>query len=392
MHRPRLDLPPTRQRIAPQGIWLLWAIFASSLLVISALGLAGQIAVLPERTVTGRFEAQTPTVDLVVPSGLKVSEILVEDGDTVEKGQRVILFDQVALHRHLQHIRSEISARESALECWSTTDAYVWENGATAPPVPPQVQTCQLAKQQERLAQEQLMMRRTSLKRETALAVHELVSRAENTPHAVRRILLLRAALERETLNSVVREVEFELAQLLTLQKEGHVQHKTRLKDEIAALENQKTALEDRTVRPWLEAPVKGQLARLRQAPQNMARGMPVTIAQIQTDQQKAFQAEFLVSSLDAVHLQRGQTLQVVLTGLPYPNNRIDAHIQAIQSAGDTSAPQTKVTVRLTPPPKVMAALQSMPNGTRSTIHVTMSPQKLTDLLHGASRHLMQSF
>jgi len=392
MLRPRLDTPPTRQRIAPQGLWLLWAVFACCLLAISAWGLASQIAVLPARTVTGSFEAQTPTVDVVIPAGLLVSDILVGDGDTVEKGQKLILFDQVALHRQLQDIRSEIAARESAVACWSNTYSHVSENAATALPAQPQLQNCQLTKQQEQLAQEQLMMRRISLKRETALAVRELVLRAENTPLAVRNILILRAALERETLNSVVRDVELELAQLITTQKEGHLRHKARLKDEIAALENRRTALEDRVVRPWLEAPATGELARLRQTPQNTTRGVPLTIAQIQTGRQKAFQAGFLVSPAEAAQLQEGQPLQVVLTGLPYPHNRLDAHIDAIQLTGDTSEPQVKVTVRLAPPPKVKTALYSLPNGTRSTMQVAMPPRSFTDLLSGAGMHLLQSF
>lgn len=392
MHRPRLDLTPPHQVKALQGLWLLWAIFACCLLTISAWGFANQVAVLPAGIVNGSFEAQTPSVDVVVPAGLVVSDVLVTDGETVEKGQKLALFDQAALHRHIHEIQQDISVREFAQACWSSP----YERAPTAKidsaSSPAALETCRLTKQTEKLAQEQLIQRRQSLKRETALAVRELVLRAESTPSEVRNILYLRAALERETLNSVVRDVEFELAQLLTKQRDGHLQQHTRLETEINVLKTRLDALEANALKPWLEAPEEGLLARLRLAPRKSARDLNVTVAQIQRKQDKAYQARFVLSPAEVQRLQETQTMQVRLAGLPRSDNRIPAHIHAIRPLSGAGDPRSEVIVHLSPDPHAKTVLLSLPDGTRSAMQVALPPQHFGRLLQAASSRLLQSF
>ncbi|MFY0662034.1 MAG: hypothetical protein JXR15_16185 [Shimia sp.] len=390
MFRPKLDLRPPRSLNPLQVMWVLWAVLATALLTISAWAFATRFPVNAARVASGAFESQTPTVDVVLPADVTLAEVLITNGDQVTSGQKVARLDQTALHRLLHNLRRDIANTSAAVACWRAA-------GQPSPPGSPEantaLQACQNTKRQELLAREQLLHRRESLQRETALAVRELVLRAENTPPAIRNILMLRAALERETLQSLVRDVEFELAQLVQTQEAGRLAQVVALEAQTAALQTRVIELEEIAAAPWLYAPQDGRIERLRRMPDTAARAWDVTLAQIHNASPAAYQARFVLSMSEADALRSGDPLHISLAGIPHPHNRFPAHVQSISSinVGDVAA--REVLVRLSNPgPQAQAALRTLPAGTRSTMQVELPMQRLGHILGSATERLLQSF
>lgn len=237
------------------------------------------------------------------------------------------------------------------------------------------------------------MHRRFSLQRESALAVHELVLRAKNTPQAVQKILMLRAALERETLNSVVRDVEFELADLIQSQEASRLQQLTALEADSAALHTRLLSLEEIATDPWLYAPQDGRIERLRRLLETATRAWNVTLAQIQTDAPNAYQARFVIPKSEAETLHVGDLLFVTLAGIPVPQNRFPARVQTIENTDTSVSNASEVLVRLsTPNQQTQDALRTLPAGTRSSMQVDLPAQQLGSLLSAATNRLKSSF
>ncbi len=390
MFRPKLDLRPPRSLNPLQGMWVLWALLATSLLMISAWAFATRLPVQAARTVAGTFESKTPAVEIVLPADVALAELLIDNGDQVAAGQKLARLDQTALHNLLHSLRQELAVNARANACWrgaalpaATTDAEIETT----------LHTCHNAKRQDQLAREQLMHRRESLKRETALAVRELVLRAENTPPSVRKILMLRAALERETLNGLVRDVEFELAQLVQTQEADRLAQVVALEVEATALKTRVVELEEIAAAPWLFAPNDGRIERLRRLPENATRAWDVTLAQIHTNAPDTYEAHFVVPVSEAESLHVGDPLFVTLAGLPHPLNQFPAKVQAISPMEANGPSAREVHVRLTTPgPQTQNALRGLSAGTRSSMQVDLPAQRLGTILTRATDRLLRSF
>ncbi|SMP28495.1 HlyD family efflux transporter periplasmic adaptor subunit [Shimia sagamensis] len=390
MHRPKLDLHPPRSLNPLQWMWVLWALLATSLLVISAWAFATRFSVQPARSVRGSFESQTPFVDVVLPADVTLSELLIINGDPVVVGQKLARLDQVALHELLDRLRQDLAENAAASTCWRDPSLPPTSSGET---LSTSLQSCYNAKRRQQLAREQLMHRRHSLQRETALAVRELVLRAKNTPPAEQKILMLRAALERETLNSVVRDVEFELADLIQSQDASRLHELTALEADSAALHTRLLTLEEIAADPWLYAPQDGRIERLRRLPETAARAWDVTLAQIQTDAPNTYQARFVIPVSEADTLHVGDPLFVTLAGIPVPQNRFPARVQTIKSMDTSASNASEVLVRLsTPDQQTLGILRTLPAGTRSSMQVDLPVQKLSSMLSAATDRMKRSF
>lgn len=390
MYRPKLDLRPPRSLNPLQVMWVLWALLATGLLTISAWAFATRLPVHAARVAAGTFESQTPAVDVVLPADVTLAEILIANGDLVASGQKLARLDQTAVHRLLHDLRHDLASNAAAAACWrssSQSDQVMTLEVSTV------LQACHTTKRQEQLAREQLLFRRESLQRETALAVRELILRAETTPSAVRNILMLRAALERETLHSLVRDVEFELAQLVQSQEAGRLAQVVALDVAATALHARVIELEEIAASPWLYAPQDGRIERLRRLPEKAARAWDVTLAQIHTDAPAAYQARFVVPVSEADALRVGSALQISLAGIPQPHNRFPAKVQSITpiTVGDTAAREVLVRLSNTGP-QTQAALRTLPAGTRSSMQVDLPMQRLGSILESATARLLQSF
>lgn len=390
MFRPKLDLRPPRSLNPLQGMWVLWALLATSLLMISAWAFATRLPVQAARTVAGTFESKTPAVEVVLPADVALAELLIDNGDRVAAGQKLARLDQTALHTLLHSLRQELAINAQTNACWREA---ALPTASSTEPFDTALRSCHNAKRQDQLAREQLMHRRESLKRETALAVRELVLRAENTPPSVRKILMLRAALERETLNSLVRDVEFELAQLVQTQEADRLAQVVALEVEAAALQTRVVELEEIAAAPWLFAPNDGRIERLRRLPESAARAWDVTLAQILTDAPDTYEARFVVPVSEAESLHVGDPLFVTLAGLPYPHNHFPAKIQAISPIETNGTSVREVHVRLTTPgPQTQNGLHDLSSGTRSSMQVDLPAQRLGSILTGATDRLLRSF
>lgn len=390
MHRPKLDLPPPRSLNPLQWMWVLWALLATSLLVISAWAFAIRFPVQPARSVHGSFESQTPFADVVLPADVTLTELLIINGDQVAIGQKLAKLDQVALHELLRRLRQDLAENAATSACWRDPSLPPSPSGDALSTA---LQSCHNTKRHQQLAREQLMHRRHSLQRETALAVRELVLRAKNTPPEVQKILMLRAALERETLTSVVRDVEFELAGLIQSQESGRLQQLTALEAASTALHTRLLSLEEIAADPWLYAPQDGRIERLRRLPETAARAWDVTLAQIQTDAPTAYQARFVIPMSEADTLHVGDPLFVTLAGVPAPQNRFSARVQTIKRIDTSASNASEVLVRLsTPAHQSQDALRTLPAGTRSSMQVDLPAQQLGGLLSAATDRLKNSF
>ncbi len=372
-------------------MWFLWAVLAAALLALSAWGFARHFPVYAARSHKGTFESHIESIDLEVPAGLPLKSVLIREGDRVEAGDILARFDQVTLHQRTFALRNAVKEAQALQACWR-------EPPATAVLLTHDAQSTALARcrnrhRQDHLAREHLQYRRNGLRRETALAVQELISRAQNAPTSAQNILMLRAALERETLQSHIRAVEFDLALLIQQQEAARLREVARLETEIARLTSQLAALEDIARAPWLAAPRDGRIEHVRSLSHSSSGELPLTLAKIRIDSGQSYTARFVLPAAEAAALSPGDQLSVSLAGLPRFQTPVTGRIDELRPATPAHGrAETEVFLRFAPFSNQTAITDQIPAGAQSTLSVELPVQSLAEILQGSAERLLTSF
>ncbi|GAA6179595.1 hypothetical protein NBRC116594_10330 [Shimia sp. NS0008-38b] len=403
MRHPKLNMRPPRILYPLQMMWVLWATLACTVLAMSAWILASHILVSPTRSYTGKFESTAQSMPVVLPADVSVRTMMVTEGADIQKGQKLARYDQVAL-RDLITLKTQKLARnrmqraclldkeQVALSVRTldlSSDDGAGLRDATA------LSACLNTHRRNRLEREKLMYLRDRLRRQSSLAVQELTARAHATSEPVRSILKLRAALEQIALQTTIRNTEFDLA-LLT-----EAQHSTLL-ESISSLEASADALSADLIRlealqtfPWLRAPQAGRIERVRDLSGDQPHAVALVLAQIHQTDVKSYAAYFDVPHARANLLTEGAPLDISLAGLPPSQRNLQGIVQSIVPASGAQSTDTRIEIRIpadTLPPTTARALFSLPDGTRSTMRVSLPSSTLSDVLKAASKPLAAAF
>lgn len=403
MRHPKINLTPRRAVYPRQIIWLLVGVGAVSALLFGAWSMAKQIEVTPAQRYTGVFESTAQNAAVVLPAGVTVSTMMVAEGASVEKGQKLARYDQAALEELITLAQTQLTQNENLRRCLLDNEAaanvprdtFDTQQAQATLPAATAMALCYNMHRRNRLAREHLMHRRDSLRHETALAIKELTLRANATKDPVQTILKLRAAIEETTLATAIREAEFELALLQETQQQALLTQVQTLEAEASALTKRLVHLEALYAMPWLRAPQDGRLERVRDLVRQPARDVETVLAQILDPRDQTYTAFFDVPQAQAHLLSLGQLLEVRLAGLPQAQPAVLGRVAAISNDTAQSTTAARIEVTLHPEglaPQFSTILTALPDGTRSNMEVALPPRPLTDIMQAVVRPITEVF
>lgn len=255
------------------GLWLAWAISATGLLGLSSLLFAEAITFPDTRQFSGHFVPASAAKSIAIPAQIPLASVLVREGDSITKGQRVALFDQVMMQAQIERLQHTIAVNELERACLlasmpsrngdrlqdPTAGHSIEQQAALA--------RCKLRKRENAIAREELRRQRDALMRQIDLQNREASQRLRFADPSVRHVLSLRAAIERNAQNAVLSGFELALVSE-TIQQEKDTLHViSQLEQRARTLEEALSAAVSHLAAPYLVAPVSGRVTRVRDLP-----------------------------------------------------------------------------------------------------------------------------
>lgn len=407
MQPPKLSLSPPRARVLRRPVWFLCALAWLSLSVFVAIEMARQVVAKQTQTFSGVLESQRTQVPLVLPAHVPLQTMLVAEGDHVTAGQKLARLDQASLRQLYQEASAALSLKEVERSCLQTAlYSQLQRPMAVSQAATPGhshlsdeyhnpaklkdrvVDRCEGKKRSDLIAQQRLLQKRDSLKRQSLLAVEELVARAETTSPAVQKVLKIRAALERETLQSAIREIEFDIAQLKQSTRSKRQDALALLDAEITHLKTRQAYVKTLLSAPWLHAPAAGKLTHLRSLRAGSSSPEDQILARIQQGDTNDHVAYFDMPAAQAKLLPSGMPVLVSIAGFSLYDRQTEGQIIRTLYNGDVTGSTARVFVAL-PPERFedtfSATLLETAKGTRSTLHVTLGQRSLAEVLRQAA-------
>lgn len=318
-------------------MWFFWALFASSLLVLSCALFADRITFADSRQFHGVFTPSQDTIDLLLPADVLLTEVVVQEGDIVAKSQRLAVFDQTRLMQRAAELRGDHLANTLQRDCLLNKEALhepdfaaIVNQQETRLSVQTALRSCRILHQENSLARHRLLERRSNLQTRSALAFQELLMRAQRTDDDVRQILKLRAALERQGIETEIREIELDLATTITRQEAQLVTQVTSLKQQAQRLQETIVKLENFAKNPWMTAPQPGRIARVRPLQPNQIFASDTVLVQLEMNQRDTHSTHIDIPWIQARSLETGDAVSVRLAGMQLFTPDLLGHITDI--------------------------------------------------------------
>ena len=419
MHLPKHNPGPPSTPALARIFWFGSATAICALVASAAWTLSANIEGRQTQSYSGVFESDTNAAPLVLPAGVALEKMLVLEGQYVEAGQKLARLDQALLRDLIHELHTSLALRKAEYACVVDTGSTT----AGAQPLPeaspeaasppdekpsvattaPQSETerdtlirqCEAEKRVAHLAQQRLMHKRESLKRKSALAVQELLARAKTMPPTVEEILTLRAALERETLQSAVREIEFDIATLKATQDAERLAKLSGITADIKALEARLAETQALLSAPWLLAPANGQVTQLRSPPLATTSPEDQVLARLFDADATGYTAYFDLPATQAKYLPAGSAVRVSLAGGSIRARQAHGRIERTLYNSHLAQPTARVFVALDTAElddASTAFLLATPRGTRSTLYVSQPAHSLQDVIRHGAGSVIQAF
>ncbi|WP_270725986.1 hypothetical protein [Shimia sp. Alg240-R146] len=290
------------------------------------------------RQFQGQFDPTLSRQPLVLPAQIPLAAVLVHEGEDVKQGQRVALFDQKQLEGQISHLRSVAAVNALERECLLSsamtlrlpveeTDS---QNGANLE-AKAALRRCRLRHRENALARERLTQTRQELSTRAAITHREALERLRLTPPAFRRVLSLRAAIERGALDAAVAELDLEMAEEV-LSQDRKVQADVRsLEIEARDLNRKISFFESYYKTPHLIAPQPGRVTRVRHLPLHEGFVADTTLVHLETELPGHYSATMTMPINQAELLPQGARVFVRFSGLPSTQPPLAAHATGIQ-------------------------------------------------------------
>lgn len=408
MHLPKHKPGPPSTPALARIFWFGSATAVCALVASTAWTLSANIEGRQIQSYSGVFESDTNAVPLVLPAGVALEKMLVLEGQYVEAGQKLARLDQTLLRTLSQELQTSLALRQAEYACVrdaeatpATAQPLMEESDATTPGLQSEterdalIEQCEAEKRVAHLAQKRLMHKRESLKRESALAVQELLARAKTMPAAVEDILTLRAALERETLQSAIREIEFDIATLKETLDAERLAKLSGITSDIKALEARLAETQALLSAPWLLAPTGGQVTQLRSFPLATTSPEDQVLARLFDADATGYTAYFDLPAAQAKYLPPGSAVRVSLASGSIRDRQAHGQIERTLYNSHLAQPTARVFVALDAAElddASTAFLLATPRGTRSTLYVDQPAHSLQDVIRHATGSVIQAF
>jgi len=334
MTRQSVDPRAPRRPHAKGLLWLGWAVSASGLLALSGALFSEALTFADVRRYQGYFDPAVTRQPLTVPADVPLAAVLVREGEDVVQGQRVALFDSAQLKARITFLQEEFALNRLERDCLmrGSTSAdrdtsAIAGNDDFKLRAKTVLNRCALRHKENALVVSELVQGRNALHLRAQLAHREALERARLTAPSVRRVLSLRAAIERGELDAAIARLEFDLAAEATRQA-GQIQ------DEVAKLEAKSHQLRRKiqflqsyAEAPYLVAPDSGKVIRVRNLPLHEAFSSETTLVHLEAETPEVFEATLIVPLDEVALVDSSRKILVHLAGLPPAVSSVPAHI-----------------------------------------------------------------
>lgn len=352
------DLAPPRAGRAGPWLWCLWALSCIAVLMVAAALLASRISLTDSRQFRGSFEPLRSAVDIMLPAGIPVSELLVGEGDQVIVGQRLARLDASRLQQQIARLNLNLLLSATKRDCLLNRDSLREEDlpdmdlpGETQLALQTVLRDCHLIHRRNLLLRTRLIETRDTLKARAGLALRGLGADAAVPGNAPAQARALRLALESQRLDSALRQLDLELAATTIDQDVEILKQVSALQDQTATMQARLAILEPHLVNPWLIAPENGQIKRLRPLSGQSSFAADIALLRLKTRDRRVFEARADLPALQSAPLRTGDHVAIRLSGLALTMPAIDGVIAAVDDSPGTAAQQrmTRVTVHIAP-------------------------------------------
>ncbi|SLN61864.1 hypothetical protein PSA7680_03262 [Pseudoruegeria aquimaris] len=369
---------------------------------------------------TGQYIGALQPVDapvyVTLPAGVPLQTILVENGDTVRKGETVALVDRKELESAISEARFRLEADRALMRCFgqlSRPGGRVPPSegvaGSTAPfRLLSALRRCEEADQSIQALEDKLAAKAQRLDTRVEIAQRRkklLVQAARNPELPIsEREALAKAAIEADT---EIADLEDARSRLL---EEGEAELKSRrleIAEEFAALgesvrsaERQLRLMERFLESPRLTAPSDGEAQGVRTRSALAAPSEDLPLMRLSHPDPQAYDIRFRISEREAVYIPAGAQVRIVPMGAMHGRLPLTGTISGFlpmsdgEATGDTESDNTVIaTVALSEDSiKRMAnrykGLAFAGEGSASHITVELAPVPLGDLIQGTTERL----
>ncbi|WP_372886674.1 HlyD family efflux transporter periplasmic adaptor subunit [Shimia sp.] len=407
MTAPAADLAPPRSLRAAPWLWCGWALLCTLVLVAAAAILSHRVGFADLHRYPGALAPRAGQTDVVLPAGIPVAGLLVAEGEPVTAGQRLVLLDEDRLRQRIEGLERALMLAAARRDCLlgqpvpkaadlPGTGLDADTDTDTGRALQAALEECTLIHRRNLLRRRQLIESRDALRQRAGLALQGLGALAPAPPDALSaRARALRLTLEKQRLDSALRQLEIALAVLVVDQDLALLREVAALQEHSARKAAELAALERHAAQPWLIAPDSGRVRRLRPLSGQSSFAADMTLLQLGHEDRDTFEARVEVPAPQAGQMRIGDPVAIRLSGLALTMPPVAGTVARLEDSPGRAAPERmmRVTVEIAPgriaDPLLREAVTALLEAGRGRATIALSGAPMT-LLERLSRVLAE--
>jgi multidrug efflux pump subunit AcrA (membrane-fusion protein) len=345
--------------------WLLscWGGLISAVFLCAGLALHYQVT--PKIILKGSVIADDRLDPLILPAGLPVGTILVEDGDHLAQGDPVLRYDESAIEAQIEILQQSLTDVQLQITCLRDPETILIPDESqpaaplhtdTTPPLSKgdenshAQENCRLRHQRDHLERAKLHSEIQTSQSNLALFQKHMRSPSSAPLTSSDITAALRTSLQEQQLSREITQLKIALAALVADQKSASISEAETLEAKHAvlaeALKVQQSILSD----PFLRTHSAGQLLRLRVPRTGHRMTDDTVIAQIRLKTDR-YTARANLPAEWADSFQPGDRAELRLSGLPVNAPMLPARLETVTPQAGALVPEgaLQITLNLQP-------------------------------------------
>lgn len=334
------------------GLTLALSIFLASLAVV-------KLRVPVTQSYAGNLTSAVNPEQIIVPSGVAISEYLVSVDETVRRGQTLLVFDQSQLEQERLAMENAAESLKAELQCLRNlhsskfaqddhiADTTPAGEGLGTPTPEQEAETqetptprCTVLEAKKRDAERAFGLKRQDIRQEIEIISNFIET---STPGPLRLDVVetqevlerrLALALARHVLSAQQNALEIAFAEQRQEFEETHLSLATDIGSELAEVDKTRAQLSHLIKAPRIQAPVAGRVLRLRHVTPQQVLPQDTEVLSILPSQNDGYRIAFSAEPADLSFLKIGQDVHIDILGLPQRALTLDAKINEIATDG----------------------------------------------------------
>lgn len=385
-------------------IWLVWAILATGTLAISTAILTTLISIDEHRSYSGVLQSKVQEVDLVLPKGLPLKEVLVQNGERVSAGQTLAVLDEDRLRILLAELEQNVWADNTLRKCLQTGDVPSQDTleegdvGAdTRLKLDRVTKECQSIRERHEVQIRRILQAKRYLKEEHKRQIRRLKLAAQGVEDsAIQTRIAVQIAVELGSNTLKEGQMDLELSALRADHKKELVATLRALEQSVTKGRLRKAELEQALSSPRLYAPRSGGVSDRRDVQLGREYLQEILLLKISAAGTFEYISSFTIPRADATTLHIGDPVSVSVLGNQMDALQLKGAISDMEDTVDVGngLSLVRIDVRLDEPSLALinsrsSTKQFYGRNSRSEIHFTMREIGLSGYLFRATSDLV---